>query len=83
MELFLCRTGAKDLSSEVLNALEENRMLILEMNDAEGNLAAAEARNRFVIRHADRMWTPYVSPGGMLSRILKDEGPEPESGTHS
>ncbi len=56
----------------VRKALEENRMLILEMRDVSGNLAAAEARNRFVIEHADTLFTPYVTPGGMLDRLLKE-----------
>jgi hypothetical protein len=53
-------------------ALEQNRMLILEMRDTSGNLAAAEARNRFVIQHADALCTPYVAPGGMLDRLLNE-----------
>ena len=56
----------------VRTALEENRMLILEMRDVSGNLAAAEARNRFVMEHADSLFTPYVAPGGMLARLLKE-----------
>jgi putative transposase len=64
--------GAKN-SSPVLDALEQNRMLILEMRDVSGNLAAAEARNRFVIEHADVLFTPHVSKGGMLDRILKEK----------
>jgi hypothetical protein len=53
-------------------ALEENRMLILEMRDGSGDLAAAEARNRFVITHADALFTPHVSKGGMLERLLSE-----------
>ena len=53
-------------------ALEENRMLILEMRDTAGNLAAAEARNRFVLKHADQRWIPHVQPGGMLDRLLRE-----------
>jgi REP element-mobilizing transposase RayT len=56
----------------VREALEQNRMLILEMRDVSGNLAAAEARNRFVIEHADALFTPHISPGGMLDRLLND-----------
>ncbi len=56
----------------VRTALEENRMLILEMRDVSGNLAAAMARNRFVIRHADSLFTPHVTPGGMLDRLLNE-----------
>ncbi|MBI3985938.1 MAG: hypothetical protein HY343_03405 [Lentisphaerae bacterium] len=56
----------------VRNALEENRMLILEMRDVSGNLAAAEARNRFVLEHADALFTPHVARGGMLDRLLKE-----------
>ena len=56
----------------VRNALEENRMLILEMRDVSGNLAAAEARNRFVIKNADALFTPHVKPGGMLDRLLNE-----------
>ncbi|MCH8511493.1 MAG: hypothetical protein LAT83_07550 [Kiritimatiellae bacterium] len=54
----------------VRDALEENRMLILEMRDVSGNLAAAEARNHFVIEHADALFTPHVSRGGMLERLI-------------
>ena len=53
-------------------ALEENRMLILEMRDLSGNLAAAEARNRFVLEQADALFTPYVARGGMLDRMLSE-----------
>ncbi|MEA2067997.1 MAG: hypothetical protein U9P12_02240, partial [Verrucomicrobiota bacterium] len=56
----------------VRRALEENRMLVLEMRDASGTLAAAEARNRFVIENADALWTPHVNPGGMLDRLLNE-----------
>jgi REP element-mobilizing transposase RayT len=56
----------------VRNALEENRMLILEMRDITGNLAAAEARNRFVIEHADALFTPHIARGGMLERLLNE-----------
>ncbi len=57
----------------VRNALAENRMLILEMRDTSGNLAAAEARNRFVIKNADALFTPHVTPGGMLDRLLNEQ----------
>jgi REP element-mobilizing transposase RayT len=53
-------------------ALEQNRMLILEMCDTAGNLAAAEARNRFVLKHADQRWIPHVQSGGMLDRLLRE-----------
>jgi hypothetical protein len=56
----------------VRNALEDNRMLILEMRDVAGNLAAAEARNRFVIEHADALFTPHIARGGMLDRLLNE-----------
>jgi putative transposase len=56
----------------VRDALEENRMLILEMHDISGNLSAAEARNRFVIERSDTLFTPHVTPGGMLDRLLKE-----------
>ncbi|MBN2703213.1 MAG: hypothetical protein JXR23_03290 [Pontiellaceae bacterium] len=60
--------GAKNL----LPLLENNRALVLEMRDVSGNLAAAEARNRFVIQHADALFTPHVTPGGMLERLLNE-----------
>ena len=62
--------------SPVRTALEENRMLILEMRDTSGNLAAAEARNRFVIEKADSLFTPHVTPGGMLDRLLNAAPPK-------
>jgi REP element-mobilizing transposase RayT len=55
----------------VLDALENNRMLILEMRNCEGDLAAAEERNRFVLETADRLWLPHVTPGGMLDRLMQ------------
>ncbi|VGO11778.1 hypothetical protein PDESU_00324 [Pontiella desulfatans] len=56
----------------VREAQEQNRMLILEMRDTAGNLAAAEARNRFVLEHADQRWISYVQPGGMLAHLLRE-----------
>lgn len=58
----------------ILEALEENRMLILEMRNRDGDLAAAEARNRFVVEHADHLFVPHVSQGGMLEKILRESG---------
>jgi len=60
------------LSPEHLQALEENRMLILEMRNRTGDLAAAEDRNRFVMEQADKIWLPHVTPGGMLDRLLAE-----------
>ncbi|MDF7798300.1 hypothetical protein P4C99_02430 [Pontiellaceae bacterium B1224] len=54
------------------DALEENRMLMLEMRNRDGDLAAAEQRNRFVIKHSDTLFVPYTTPGGMLDRLLKE-----------
>jgi len=72
--------GAKDFSPlhppshpPVLGALEENRLLILEMRNRDGDLAAAEQRNRFVIGHADGLFVPHVTPGGMLERLLSEK----------
>ena len=53
-----------------LPALEANRMLILEMRDRDGDLAAAEERNRFVLDCAEKRWIPHVSRGGMLERLV-------------
>lgn len=61
------------LAPGVREALEQNRMLILEMRNRDGNLAAAEQRNRFVIEKADDLWTPHVTPGGMLARLLEEK----------
>ena len=58
-------------------ALEENRMLVLEMENADGNLVAAEARNRFVIQQADTLWTPHINPGGMLDKLLRNHESDP------
>lgn len=55
-----------------LPALEANRMMILEMTNREGNLIASEARNRFVLQIADQRWLPYVTPGGMLERLVEE-----------
>ena len=55
-----------------LPALESNRMLILEMRNLDGDLAAAEQRNRFVLEHADSLWLPHITPGGMLDRLVRE-----------
>ncbi len=62
------------LSPETLTALEGNRMLLLEMPAHGGNLASAEARNRFVLEHSDRLWLPHINSGGMLDRLVKELG---------
>ncbi len=64
--------GLDNVAEQFLPALEENRLLILEMKDRSGDLAAAERRNRFVIQNSDRLWTPCITPGGMLDRLLKE-----------
>jgi REP element-mobilizing transposase RayT len=53
-----------------LAPLDANRMLILEMRNRGGSVAAAEQRNRFVINFADKLCIPHVSRGGMLERLL-------------
>ncbi|MDD4117887.1 MAG: hypothetical protein PHI39_06675 [Kiritimatiellae bacterium] len=63
----------------VRDALKQNRMLILEMRNRDGDLAAAEARNRFVIQHADRLWIPHLTSGGMLDRLLAAEAAQGRS----
>ncbi len=65
------------LTPEVLQALEENRMLILEMRKgethvAQGDLASAEQRNRFVLEQADQLWLPHITPGGMIDRLVRE-----------
>ncbi len=56
----------------VREALEQNRMLILEMRNRDGDLAAAEQRNAFVIDNAESLWLPHVTPDGMLDRLIKE-----------
>ncbi len=62
----------ESVRAEFVAPLEENRMLILEMKNRAGDLAAAEQRNRFVIQNAEKLWTPHIAPGGMLDRLLKE-----------
>jgi putative transposase len=69
-ETALPNTERARQASPVREALEENRMLILEMQNQDGNLAAAEQRNRFVIEKSDNLWVPFVKKGGMLERLL-------------
>jgi REP element-mobilizing transposase RayT len=58
----------------VRDALEQNRMLILEMRNRDGDLAAAEERNTFVMRTAAKLWIPHISPGGMLATLIERLG---------
>jgi len=48
-------------------------MLVLEMKNPEGDLAAAKERNMFVMQSADQLWVPHATPGGMLDRLLKED----------
>lgn len=71
--IILCPSwGLDNIAAQFLPHLEANRILILEMKNRSGDLAAAEARNRFVIQNSDRLWTPRISPGGMLDRLLNE-----------
>ncbi len=56
----------------LLEALKENRMLLLEMKNRKGDLAAAKDRNIFVMKTADKLWFPHVTPGGMLDRLRRE-----------
>jgi hypothetical protein len=38
------------------------------MRNRNGNLAAADERNRFVMEAADALWLRYVTPRGNLAR---------------
>ncbi|MFA6692056.1 MAG: hypothetical protein WCR98_08775 [Saccharofermentanales bacterium] len=58
------------IPAEWLPALEENHMMIMEMVNREGTLAASEERNRFVLDVSEERWIPYVTPRGMLARML-------------
>ena len=60
------------IGAKYFSPLQENRMLILEMRNQDVDLAAAEARNRFVVECADELFVPHTSPGGMLDRILTE-----------
>ncbi len=56
----------------MLEALAENRMLMLEMKNLDGNLAAAKERNEFIIQRSDHLWLPHITPGGMLDRQTRE-----------
>lgn len=60
------------IPAEWLPALRENRMMIMEMNNRDGNLAASTERNRFVLNASNQHWLPHVTPGGMLSRLVRE-----------
>lgn len=62
------------MSPEIVTALEDNRLLVLEMTNCEGNLAAAKERNSFVIERSDQLWLPYIAPDGMLDGMIRVAG---------
>ena len=64
---------AMKIPAEWLPALEQNRMLILEMHNRDGDLAAAEERNTFVMQAAEELWVPHVTPGGMLAHLIETQ----------
>lgn len=72
-KIILCPAwGLDNVAAQFLPHLESNRLLILEMKNRAGDLAAAGQRNLFVIQNADRLWVPHITPGGMLDRLLKE-----------
>jgi putative transposase len=66
--------GLDTIPAVCAEPLQQNRMLIVEMRNQEGNLTAAEKRNRFVLEQSDRLWIPFVNPGGMLERLMREVG---------
>jgi REP element-mobilizing transposase RayT len=42
------------------------------LGEVIGAFKAAVTRNRFVLENADALWLPYVAPGGMLARLIKE-----------
>ena len=60
------------IPSEWLPALKQNRMMIMEMHNGAGDLAAARERNEFVIQTAEKLWVPYKSTNGMLTNLIAD-----------
>ena len=60
------------LPADWLPALEQNRMLILEMKNGNADLGASRERNVFVMQTADELWIPHVSPNGMLARLIEN-----------
>ncbi len=72
-KIILCPAwGLGQAEAKFLSPLQENRMLLLEMKNRSGDLAAAEERNRFVIQKSDQLWVPHITPNGMLDRLLKE-----------
>jgi len=67
---------ATRMSPATCEALSQNRMLILEMRNRDGDLAAAEQRNRFILEQAEKLWLPHVTPGGMIDRLTRELGIE-------
>ncbi len=63
----------QDKFAAIIDGLKENRILILEIPNRGGDIAEAEERNRFVVQHADRLFTPHVTKGGMLDKILREK----------
>ena len=60
------------IPSDWLPALKDNRMMIMEMRNSEGDLAASEQRNRFVLQTSEERWIPHVTPGGMLAKLIEN-----------
>lgn len=56
----------------LLDALADNRMLLLEMENIDGNLAAARERNKFILQNSDELWLPHITPGGMLDKQITE-----------
>jgi len=70
-----------DQLSLIIEGLEENRLLILEMPNQDGDLIAAEVRNRFIVEHAEKLFMPHINKGGMLERILNEFKKQPAPNT--
>ncbi len=69
------------LSAPVRQAIDEDRLLIVSpfADDIEApSLRRAAWCNQYVLAHCDRLIVGHLNPGGMLSCILSEAGPELE-----
>jgi putative transposase len=64
---------AMKIPEEWIPALEQNRMLILEMRNREADLAASRERNLFVVQSAEQLWVPHASRHGMVTQLVKEK----------
>lgn len=79
--MVLARGMKKRWEKAILAALQQNRLLIIspfKRTKTRGDITTAEKANRLILDFSERIFIPYHSPNGSISKLLLQAPPEKE-----